>query len=210
MLPRWLPRSAPSPTTGTIGNSAHMAAVIKAQNKFEKGKQTVSDAAIDNGIKLANGDKTVPLTNQATGAVTLADPKAMAQAAEQALNVATIVERINNMRTLGKAQGKSRTPRSTMRSGSRSPSPPRVRAMGEQIRNSAAALYVDGNVQPGAIAAADDRIREIAAQPQFRGREQEVIGTLRGYLQEAQTQASRRPPRSRRTTSAPPSRPSAR
>ena len=92
-----------------IGNSAHMAAVIKAQNRFEKGKQTVSDAAIDNGIKLANGDKTVPLTNQATGAVTLADPKAMAQAAEQALNVATIVERINNMRTLGKAQGKSDT-----------------------------------------------------------------------------------------------------
>ena len=171
-----------------IDDPVKMAGVLKEMNKFEKGKQTVSDEAFTNGVKLANGEK-VPLTNAAYNVIT-ADPRAAGLAADMVANGHIMAERIRQMEIKAEAAGD--TPKMIERNRAELIFKTQMIVIGEQIRNSAGALYSNGDVNSGAIADAQDRIEQIATSGKFPGREQQVRDHLNKSLNEAATQASRR------------------
>jgi hypothetical protein len=188
--------------------SSHMAAVLKAMNGFEKGKSTVSDASIENGIKLANGDKNVPLSQPSVDAVRVPDARQLTEAANNAVNLGTIQEDINKLRTLGRSSGLTddqiNSQIEDIRFGAQ------MKGITEQIKNSSQALYgLDGNPNPGAVptcgnvSARSRRARNTAmpgASNRFSTHSREPSARL-------SSRPSCGPARFRSTTSAPPYRP---
>jgi hypothetical protein len=172
-----------------LDDTGKMAEVLKAQNRFEKGKQTVPDSAYADGIAFAKGDKTVsPKTNIAADAVRPVDAKSLADQADLAINSAALKKRLDDAETLARAAGA--TPAEIARNRSELAFDVQLKAMSEQLKSSSASLYGrDGYVNQGAVAAAEETIRQVAAK--YPGREKQVTDALQGALAFAQTQASR-------------------
>lgn len=172
-----------------IDDTAKMADVLKAQNRFEKGKVTVPDSAFADGIAYANGDKTVsPKTNITSDAMRPTDPKSLADQATLAINSAELSDRLKRYEVEAKAAGV--TPAEIERNKSELRFDVQLKAMTEQLKSSSPSLYGrDGNLNQGAVAAAEDSIRQIAAK--YPGREKQVTEALQGALSYAQTQAAR-------------------
>jgi hypothetical protein len=172
-----------------IGDGAAMAKILKAQNIFEKGKQTAPDIAFENGVRLGSGDKTVPLTATPNTVAIVADPKALAAAATTAVNMGAIKKRLDEFEAIAAQAGYG--PDWVKRQKDDLIFDTQLGAMSEQIKNSSSQLYnADGTQRPGAIADAQDRIRQIAAK--YPEREQQVVEGLNKALDFASTQASRR------------------
>jgi hypothetical protein len=171
-----------------LDDTAKMAEVLKAQNRFEKGKVTVPDSAFADGVRFAQGDKTVSPKTNIAGDVALADPKALADRATLAINSAELSERLKRYEVEAKAAGIS--PAEIERNKNELRYDVQIKAMTEQIKSSAPSLYGrDGYLNQGAVAATEESIRQTAAK--YPGREKQVTEALQGALAYAQTQASR-------------------
>ena len=119
----------------------------------------------------------------------MTDAAGLAKLADTQLNSAALRKRLDDYETLAKAAGVS--PAEIQRNKDELSFDVQLRAMSEQIKNSPGALYGrDGNVDQGAIAAAQESIRKIATN--YPGREKQVTDALTGALDFAQSQASRK------------------
>ena len=175
--------------TVPIGDDAKMAAVLKAQNIFEKGKQTVPDSAFTDGIRYFKKEPGVtPGTQLVSDAVATVDPAALEKRATLALNSAELKQRLEQAETIGRANGKQ--PAEIQKDRDELVYEVQIGAMSEQIKNSASSLYGrDNNIDQGAVAAAVDTIRKIAAK--YPSREKQVTDSLMQALDYAQQQAAR-------------------